>query len=589
MAVDLAKMSVWLATLAKDHPLTFLDHALRHGDSLLGLNRQQIERFHWKGHKKGFEAGLEAELVRKQVDQVARLRREIQSKRQDTPQEELKGLWCRAEDKLERVRLLGDLVLSAFFRASNTRTREKSLKEYGSRILRGEVTSITNPLSCDRFAAKPLASFHWEIEFPEVFDRLYPGFDALIGNPPFAGKNAVIRGNAPGYIYWLKTLHEESHGNADLSAHFFRRAFSLLRWRGNLGLIATNTIAQGDTRSTGLRWICKHGGKIFSATRRLTWPGQAAVIVSVVHIHYMEPRDTSDHLDDTRLENECHVSCELDGSDVESISAFLVPGNSHDDPVRLEENTQQSFVGSYILGMGFTFDDTDKKGAANAIDDMDRLISADSRNAEVIMPYIGGAELNSSPTQAYHRFVINFRNFPLRRDSNLTQLWESANDKLRSKWMSKGIVPLDYPHSVAADWPELLEIATSKVYPYRKTKRRKALRERWWHYAEKRPGLYRKVKGLRRVLTVARVGKHILFAFLPNNEERNEERFFGQRRGRRVSGGREGKCGAALVAKKRVELNRWHGFPLWAENEGGTVRGTLPGGRRVAGRPLKGA
>ena len=53
VAVDLAKMSIWLATLAKDHPLTFLDHALRHGDSLLGLNRQQIEWFHWKRTQEG--------------------------------------------------------------------------------------------------------------------------------------------------------------------------------------------------------------------------------------------------------------------------------------------------------------------------------------------------------------------------------------------------------------------------------------------------------------------------------------------------------------------------------------------------------
>src|SRR5262249_14961614 len=48
MAVDLAKLSLWLATLAKDHAFTFLDHALRCGDSLVGLTRQQIADFHWK-------------------------------------------------------------------------------------------------------------------------------------------------------------------------------------------------------------------------------------------------------------------------------------------------------------------------------------------------------------------------------------------------------------------------------------------------------------------------------------------------------------------------------------------------------------
>src|SRR6266545_3204806 len=48
MAVDLAKLSLWLATLAKDHPFTFLDHALRCGDSLVGLGKEEVRRFHWK-------------------------------------------------------------------------------------------------------------------------------------------------------------------------------------------------------------------------------------------------------------------------------------------------------------------------------------------------------------------------------------------------------------------------------------------------------------------------------------------------------------------------------------------------------------
>ena len=107
----------------------------------------------------------------------------------------------------------------------------------------------------------------------------------IIGNPPFAGKNTLIAGHQKSYPDWLKTIHEESHGNADLVAHFFRRAFALLRPDGCMGLIATNTIGQGDTRSTGLRWICQNGGTIYRATKRLKWPGEAAVIVSVVHMY----------------------------------------------------------------------------------------------------------------------------------------------------------------------------------------------------------------------------------------------------------------------------------------------------------------
>lgn len=99
------------------------------------------------------------------------------------------------------------------------------------------------------------------------------GFDAFVGNPPFAGKNTLLAAEGERYAEWLKTSHEESHGNSDVVAHFYRRAFDLLRPGGAFGLLATNTIAQGDTRSTGLRWICKHGGVIYDATRRYKWPG----------------------------------------------------------------------------------------------------------------------------------------------------------------------------------------------------------------------------------------------------------------------------------------------------------------------------
>ena len=516
VAVDLAKMSLWLATLARDHPLTFLDHALRHGDSLLGLNRQQIEWFHWKGHKKGAKAGIEALWIKARLERVSRLRREIQSKGSEATHEELEELWGKAQVELNALRLCGDLVLSAFFRIGSAKSPAALRTKYAERILAGETASVPNSLSAHRFVRRPLASFHWEIEFPEVFDRDRPGFDSIIGNPPFSGKNAVIRGNARGYPGWLKTIHAESHGNADLAAHFFRRAFSLLRSRGNLGLIATNTIAQGDTRSTGLRWICKNGGKIFNATRRLPWPGQAAVVVSVVHIHRSRP--SAAHLGEASdlQEREWDGVCKLDADEVDSISAFLTPGGIHDDPARLEENKDQSFQGSIVLGMGFTFDDTDKKGLASSLSDMERLIATDPKNAEAIMPFIGGAELNSSPTHAHHRYVINFQDYPLRRDKMLRPLWAIASETRRTDWLDDGIVPSDYPSPVADDWPELLRIVKETVYPVRLSKNDSQARHTWWKFLRPRPNLYSSIDGLRRVLAISAVGQHAAFSFLDN-------------------------------------------------------------------------
>ena len=80
----------------------------------------------------------------------------------------------------------------------------------------------------------------------------------------------------------------------------------------------------------------------------------------------------------------------LDAGEVDSISAFLTPGDIHDDPARLEENAGQRLRRKLRPRNGITFDDTDKKGIASPISEMERLIAADPHNAEAIMPYWAG-------------------------------------------------------------------------------------------------------------------------------------------------------------------------------------------------------
>ena len=112
----------------------------------------------------------------------------------------------------------------------------------------------------------------------------------------------------------------------------------------------------------------------------------------------------------------------LDGETVDTITAFLFHRGGHDDPARLKANAGKSFQGSIVLGMGFTFDDTDTKGVATPLAEMHRLIAEEPRNQDAIFPYIGGEEVNTSPTHAHHRRVINFRDYPLRRE-DLGERW----------------------------------------------------------------------------------------------------------------------------------------------------------------------
>jgi len=473
MAVDLAKLSLWLATLAKDHPFTFLDHALRHGDSLVGLDLAQLEAFHWDASQP--KTFVSVEIAGKLQDAI-RIREEI--RRADDSlfrEEQLKKLLEQSEHATNALKVAGDLVIAAFFGEEKDKDREALRLQHAAiaqaALKTGEPTAIAHATRTARavIARNDLIPFHWGIAFPEVFLRPNGGFDAFVGNPPFAGKNTLASGNCAGYPSWLQSVHTESHGNADLVAHFFRRAFNLLRAQGAFGLIATNTIAQGDTRGSGLRWICTHGGEIFAATRRLRWPGEAAVVVSVVHVcrgKWAGPRD-------------------LDRRSVETITAFLFHAGGHDDPSQLIANAGKSFVGSYVLGMGFTFDDTDKKGVASSISDMHRLIAAAPHNKEVIFPYIGGEEINTSPMHAHHRYVINFG--------------ERSEAECRKQW------------------PALMKIVEAKVRPERLAQNDKGAREKWWQFIRTRPELHAAIAGLDRVLVISQTSKTLAFAYTPSN------------------------------------------------------------------------
>lgn len=471
-AVDLAKVSLWLVTLAREHPFTFVDHALRHGDSLVGLSQRQIAAFHWQDDAKPMQSDFYTGEIRAQVEQAAELRAQIRHAGEQVSDAELAALWRAAQDALARVRLYGDLVLAAFFEGKKPKERETRRLAYAEDVKEGRAEQHRAQLEEWRHAELPLIPFHWEIEFPEVFQRENAGFDAVVGNPPFAGKNTLASSNREGYPDWLQQLHAESHGNADLVAHFFRRAFSLVRQDGTFGMIATNSIAQGDTRSSGLRWICQHGGEIYHARKRVKWPGLAAVIVSVLHIikgTYRQPKL-------------------LEERQVATITAFLFHRGSNDDPARLATNAGKSFQGSIVLGMGFTFDDNDSKGVATPIDEMQRLIANNPVNQEAVFPYIGGEELNSNPCHTHHRYVINFG--------------DRSETECRQRW------------------PDLMAIVEAKVKPERKklsdnadARRRKIY---WWQYGRETPALNAAVTSLNHVLAISSVGQHASFAFLPS-------------------------------------------------------------------------
>lgn len=76
LAVEMAKLSLWLITLQKNRPFTFVDHALKCGDSLIGVSLEQLR--YWNLDTNG-TLELFADQIRREVDKVIELRRDIAS------------------------------------------------------------------------------------------------------------------------------------------------------------------------------------------------------------------------------------------------------------------------------------------------------------------------------------------------------------------------------------------------------------------------------------------------------------------------------------------------------------------------------
>jgi hypothetical protein len=390
MAVDLSKLSLWLATLAKDHPFTFLDHSLRCGDSLVGLSREQISAFHWQPTaRRDFLSGQ----LRDQINRATEYRRKILAARDDVPYDHLRQCLDVADESLSVVRFIGDAAIAAFFEGEKPKEREKRRVELAEQLEyylsakskvedREPIARAVSLLSAPPLSVKP---FHWDIEFPEVFhvndkQTVVGGFDAIIGNPPFLKGSSISGAFGDRYLEWILVRFPEAGGQADAVSYFFQKSFALLKRAGSMGLLATQTISQGATKKIALEWIIANGGVLYDAVKRIKWPGIAAVIVSRIHIS-RQPM--------------IPLQCTLDGKIVERISAFLCKSGGDTAPNTLAANASLAFTGFYPYGAGFTFDDNEPD--ATPIEEMNRIIANRPNCREAVLPYIGGEEFLDDP------------------------------------------------------------------------------------------------------------------------------------------------------------------------------------------------
>ncbi len=480
LAIELCRVALWLESHAGGKPLTFLKHHICCGDSLMGVADLSVLKDGIPDEifkpVEGDDRALAASLKRQnraeregqiglfawnpesELQHLAVANGEVDAIRDDTPE-----LVRRKSQQYERrfadpawlrEKEACDLWTAAFL---------QPLQQGQPLITTATVRARQGAPACaPRGVARGGGQGAYEQlikgaqAVPEVFER--GGFDIIIGNPPFMGGLRISGAYSSRYRRWLDIIYKPFEGTADLCAAFFHRAFNLIKPNGRFGMIATNTIGQGDTRESGLALLLKRGGIIFFARRFVKWPGRASVEVNLIAVG----------------NSKSPVRSNLDGQTVEFISSRL-----DDEPEAeakpLKQNEGKAFQGDIVRGSGFVLETSEAES----------LMFHDPRNADCLFPFMNGEDLNSHPQQLPSRWIICFKDWDLHQAQN---------------------------------YPALLRIVEERVKPERdqlQNRDDRRDREHWWLFARYRIDMRPAINSLSKVLSRALTSEIHMMVFEP--------------------------------------------------------------------------
>ncbi|MFC7130554.1 Eco57I restriction-modification methylase domain-containing protein [Haloferax chudinovii] len=259
MAVELAKLSMWLETLAEEKPLAFLDHHLKDGNSLVGSDITEVLSEDNPEEDDGqitlFQAVARArqrtlEHVMDRMSELLAIDNEVY--------EDIKSM----EELYAEIR--EDPLYGRLFELANVHTAEL----FGLEVPDGVYEKMANAIEDEDDwseirgedwyqTAQAMADeenfFHWELEYPEIFfgaegeKREDAGFDAVIGNPPYVRQEQLTR-NKP----FFKSKYESYDSSADLYTYFLEKFCKMVSPGGDLGYVVSNKFLHAEYGS-GLR------------------------------------------------------------------------------------------------------------------------------------------------------------------------------------------------------------------------------------------------------------------------------------------------------------------------------------------------
>ena len=478
MAVEMCKLSLWLVSLDRDLPFSFVDDKVFLGNSLLGLTSlDQLRKLHIDPKRVGsskmfdiFDVDIDA-IVRKAVTLRARLATEID---EDDPARS-------SAAKHRQLRQLRDITASlqsiangviaaglssggkpgkALDDAYENLRRAVKKSHLGTR--EGEMdrtwldaiidNGLTPTVETDYIRWQPL---HWALEAPDVMVE-HGGFDAIIGNPPFLAGKKIATVNGSNIESWIKADLSGLKGAADISAHFLRRAWLLLVDGGSLGLITTDRIGQGDTALMSTQLLVEQG-TLYRAVSAFRWPGHASTGAAIVWAS-------------KRSSDASEIPPNLDGRAVAAISPAL--GDAREADITSASPLKLPFLagkGIQAYGLGFVLDA-----------DAPILASLNEAEQRALRPYVNGQTLMSGVPSG--RNVIDVGTY--------------ADEE-----------------SLRREMPNLWEHLRLTVKPVRDAITSQVHERRYWAFWDKREELFREVEKLDRFIALTRDTRVPVFLF----------------------------------------------------------------------------
>lgn len=452
LAVELAKLSIWLVTLAKGRPFGFLDHNLRCGDSLLGIHRlDQLTQLSMNPTGQD-QLRLFGQNIKQAVREAIELRQQLREMpiRDIRDVEAMAHLDADARRRLAVPESIADAFIAEVLASGGNATAIEGaatmLTIQAGQAVAGDrnaldaiVKRAREVLSVDLPPSKPIRSpFHWPLEFPEVFARAASGFDALVGNPPFLG-NRLWKGALGEKLQWqCQMVLGASPGKIDLCVVFHRRTVDLIRPDGCYGMLATSNIAEGSAIEVGLGVIVQNGS-IYFARKGMPWPGSAAVVVAIVGFS----------------KGEWQTDCDADGKSCPRIGP------------RLEPEAADVWLPQALSDAPFAFEGVNNsKGLAFVITPgspwFDRLKNEPD---SLLRPYITGDNITSSALNRIERWALDIADMSL--------------------------------DEVCHRWPVAHRFIVEEVQPTRTVaalKSYKGLIDRWWQFWNHRAELMRRIR-----------------------------------------------------------------------------------------------